>query len=294
MSRDYERISIEKFGRHLITTGDLDPIYIAASKMDWTAAQRNRFLVAYWCMYHAGVACFLSELEGMDFWAMLHRAAVNEIGPASSNYSTDERWPRGHERRHWRGMQAVASYKELMDRYGQNPEEMVEYIGMTDLPQAGPIPFAVINERAQEHRGFGPWISFKIGDMLDRLGIMPIDFTEGEIFIFKDPAKAAERLYRERAGIGENVQVKMHVVIPEIVKYLIHEFRDLKAPPINDRPIGLQEVETVLCKWKSMMNGHYRPYNDINEISDGLSPWTESSETARLFLENMPTGGDSW
>ena len=29
MSRNYPRLDIETFGRHLITTGDLDPIYTA-------------------------------------------------------------------------------------------------------------------------------------------------------------------------------------------------------------------------------------------------------------------------
>ena len=33
MKRDYPRLSIEEFGRHLLDTGDLDPVYLALHRM---------------------------------------------------------------------------------------------------------------------------------------------------------------------------------------------------------------------------------------------------------------------
>ena len=68
MSRNYPRLDIETFGRHLITTGDLDPIYTALVRAeqggDFSVPQLCRWLLGYWCYYHAGVASFLSEKEG--------------------------------------------------------------------------------------------------------------------------------------------------------------------------------------------------------------------------------------
>jgi hypothetical protein len=45
----------------------------------------------------------------------------------------------------------------------------------------------------------------------------------------------------------------------------------LKAPPRFERRINIQEIETILCKWKSHINGHYFVGKDIQEIRHGLS-----------------------
>ena len=188
MSRDYQRLPIVQFGIHLLSSGDLDPIYIALHKARFTNDQRYRFLVAYWCLYHAGVACWLAEHEGAAFWEQLTVAANND--PDHAPTPLGGRWPRGSERRHWRGKQALASAAELEQRY-QRPEDMIHYL--LDEPVAkGKYEFKTIQRRVREHRGFGPWIAFKVGDMLDRCftGI-DVSFEQAEVFMFKDPAKAA-------------------------------------------------------------------------------------------------------
>lgn len=77
MSRNYERLPIEKFGRHLITTGDLDPIHNglvgAVAAGVYTQPQLYCWLIAYWCFYHAGVASFMSGMEGQEFAIPPHR-----------------------------------------------------------------------------------------------------------------------------------------------------------------------------------------------------------------------------
>lgn len=285
MRRSYERISVEQFGRQLITSGDLDPVYIALHRMDMGSSKLSRWLLAYWCLYHCGLACHLSEFQGEQFWDELEKAARNDTPSPVGG-----RWPRGSERRHWRGAQAITSCASLRSRYGAAPEGMVEYIASG--PQ-GTLPFVTVAERAKEHAGFGPWISFKVADMLDRLGIRQVSFTGADVFMFKDPVLAAKMVYAQKAGMDPRrvreglIKVKDDV-IPEVVGYLENEFRDLMAPPLFERPIGLQEVETVLCCWKSHMNGHYPLYNDIMEINDGLSPWLPSNSTARDMYLAMP------
>lgn len=83
---------------------------------------------------------------------------------------------------------------------------------------------------------------------------------------------------------------KREVILSQVTQYLESQFTDLKAPPLYDRPINIQEVEAVLCKWKSHMNGHYPLLNDITEIRDGLVPWMKVSQAARTFNFHMPTG----
>ena len=282
--RDYKRLPIEEFGRHLIESGDLDPVYIALPKAMDNTAQMYRWLIAYWCFYHCGVASHMSEHEGNAFWTEMLRAAHNSLEAPVGG-----RWPRGHERRHARGDQGVKMVTHLRQLYGRLPEKMVE--DMVDLCQGG-VEFSVISRHVRQHTLFGPWIAFKVGDMLERVLECPVSFVNADVFMFKDPVKATLMMWRDKYGLPETARPKDELhVIREAVDYLKHEFRELSAPPNRDRPVDLQEVETVLCKWKSSMNGHYGPYNDINEITAGLEGW---GETAMAFRAAMPPGGNSW
>ncbi len=301
-SRDYERLGIEPFGHHLITTGDLDPVYIALRGVDWSIAQRNRWLIAYWCFYHCGLASYASGREDSDFWNVLEVAAEN-----SSPAPPGGRWPRGHERRHARGGQGINMVADLRWRYKESPDNMISYIcggvveGFTadnkalsadDHVEVVPLSFRKVAARVQEHTLFGPWIAFKIADMIDRVMGIPVGFEQAHVFMFKDPVKAALMLWRQRMGLEESARPRDQAgVILEIVKYLIHEFEDLRAPPLNDRPIRLQEVETVLCKWKSHMNGHYPLFNDIDEINAGLEGWGDAALAFGAVMPSHHHGG---
>jgi hypothetical protein len=54
---------------------------------------------------------------------------------------------------------------------------------------------------------------------------------------------------------------------------LCEHFKGYKAQPREHRRFGAFEAETVLCKWKSHMNGHYAPGKDTYEIREGLHGW---------------------
>lgn len=280
--RDYQRLGVENFGDHLLDTGDLDPVYIALWDGSLSAFEVQRFLVAYWCLYHVGASCFVAEHEGQAFWQQLMLAAVN-TEPAP----TGGRWPRGHERRHFRGEQGVRAVRELTSRY-ERPEEMVHYV-MGWAEREDPQPFTEVTARVREHRGFGPWIAFKIADMLDRCLGHPVDFSEAAVFMFKDPVKAALMVWRQKLGMPDFAQPRDEAgAIHEVVEHLRMTFDHFTAPPQHDRPVGLQEIETVLCKWKSHVNGHYPLWNDTDEINAGLEEWKPHSRLAGLFAEAMP------
>ena len=277
--RDYTRLDIEDFGDHLIRSGDLDPVYIFLEDMmsggQITGDQLARWLVAYWCFYHCGMACHASEHHGADFWRVMLTAAHNSL-PAP----TGERWPRGHERRHARGQAAIKMINGLRAMYGDEPEKMVHDLLRITV---GGVHFAEVSKAVRLHILFGPWIAFKIGDMLERIYGAPINFENADVFMFKDPVRATEMLWRTKYNLPSCARPRHPAnVIKETVFYLTERFSDLKAPPKHDRPVALQEIETVLCKWKSHMNGHYPLLNDLNEIHDGLVPaWGETAVKMR-------------
>ena len=279
--RNYDRLSIEKFGRELIVSGDLDPVYIALRRGVPDRDQQYRWLIAYWCFYHCGVASYMSQFEGKYFWDKMMIAALNEEG--KGNPVDGGRWPRGTERRHARGEQSWFMVKDLRKKYGM-PEYMLRFL--CDHAKTS-IAYKTMEKWIREHYLFGPWIAFKICDMLERVLNVPIVFDRAGVFMFKSPMEAAYMVWENQHGPDREKPSKEEVVA-QVVSYLKDEFSDLLAPPTYDRPIGLQEIETVLCKFKSHLNGHYPLYNDITEIDEGLTGW---GETADRFMAGMPTAG---
>lgn len=284
--RNYPRLSIYEFGEHLLTSGDLDPVYIALHKAELDEAQLYRWLLAYWCFYHCGVASYISEAQGDEFWQQMLIAGQNTYGSP-----TGERWPRGSERRHFRGEACIKALHQMRERF-PDPADAVRWIAEHVTQTGEPIPFVNIAARAKGLPLFGPWISFKVGDMLDRLGIVPVNFDQASVFMFTDPVKAALMLWRQHERLPAEAQPKDEAtklrIIDNVVAHLTDHFKDHTAPPIHERPVGLQEIETILCCWKSHMNGHYPLYNDMTEINAGLRDWLPHSETARALYHAMP------
>ncbi len=276
----YEKLKIEDFGRKLIVSGDIDPIYIMLSDSKLTQNQLRRWLVAYWCFYSAGVASYLSELEGEEFWDQFTVACLNqELSPIA------ERWERGKERRHFRGYTSEMASKALRRKYVL-PEDMVNYI----IPN-GEEHFSLTTIKIKQHYGFGDWISFKICDMLERIFGANIVFDDAAISMFEDPTKAAFLLWEERnpeMAANPLIKPKKEKILRDVTVYLENEFKDLPAPPRFERQINIQEVETVLCKWKSHMHGKYPMNNDIKEIYHSLEKWECICTTATILKNSLP------
>jgi Alpha-glutamyl/putrescinyl thymine pyrophosphorylase clade 2 len=283
-TRTYPRLGLEDFGRALLRTNDLDPVYV----MLWNSelppmGLLKRWLIAYWCYYSCGAASYIAEREGQEFWNLMMRAARNEE-PAP----TGGRWPRGHERRHFRGAKAIASVQMLWEEYGPHPERMVDHVAWLEDPRPTPagVPCAMVMTRVQQHHQFGKWIAFKVADMIERLGIQKVTFTMEDVLEMDSPRKAAVAAYweyRKEAPQGERQ------ALDYVMGMLLHHDNLLPAPPRMERSVGLQEAETVLCKWGSHLTGHYPVGHDIDEIREGMGPWAAHSHLAGRLLSFLPT-----
>lgn len=280
-SQNYERLDIETFGAYLLESGELDPIY---SGLHALFPQRtralDRFLVSYWCFYHAGFACWMSEQDDHEFWKWMRVAAKNVIEAPDGG-----RWPRGSERRHFRGAQAINAVDELRANY-HFASDMVNFVSDWNAGNEGrkrDNGISAVFGRVQQHRGFGDWISFKVADMMDRCLGIPVQFDNAHVFMFTDPVKGVH-LAAEHWGWRSNGE-DVDDLSRRVVELLQAEFGSFDAPPLFDRKVNIQEIETILCKWKSHLNGHYALGKDTNEIAHGLNPnW---GETAMAFKKEM-------
>lgn len=252
-----------EWGRRLIETEDHDPLYSALVKWSVSGARRRRFLLAYWCCYSVGASWWLSNHSGSRFWGWLTVAAVNE-----RPCPTGDRWPRAHERRHWRGQKCFDSVKWLEARF-KHPEEAV--LGLEALSTMEAVTGAV-----SSWPQFGPWIAFKAADMLERVLGTPIEFSHTIMDLYKDPKEGA----RMAGEVWE-------MTPEEAVDHLLRSLGDMTAPGATPRPVGIQEVETVLCKWKSARRGHYELGKDTRDHRRELERWG-----AQDLLTAYPTMAD--
>lgn len=288
MKPSYEVLGIEQFGHELLTSGDLDPVYLMLQGLE--SSVLSRFCVAYWCLYHCGAAAYIADSEDpTEFWSRLGEAASNTGGAPTP----DGRWPRGKERRHWRGANASKSFADLFERYVK-PEDFVEAIrtlARDTRHEPTILPFKFVDKLVQSHVGFGSWIAFKVGDMAEQCLGIPVDFSQAEVFMFDTPKDAARLLVKRRMGIPDDAAVHIKDgAIAKVVGYLVEHFATYPAPN-GKRRVNLQEVETILCKWKSHCSGHYPLYNDIGEVTEQLGQWRHHSATARELYDKIPQGG---
>jgi hypothetical protein len=250
---------IREFGDALINTGDIDPIYIAMVEAKLPPSQLARALLAYWCFYNLGVSAWISEQE--DYWHWMKVAAANNTSPRDLGLPSD-RWPRGSERRHFRGTKCINAV-EWLSRH--DPRALVERLAGLETEHA-------IIARTNGWPMFGPWIGFKIADMMERVWGAPIRFSRNIGLMYDGPRAGLELLGATPSFIAQDRR-------PEaLYGGLLNYFSSRKAPPTYDRACGPQEVETILCKWKSHRGGHYEQGKDTREMRHALQGWGPTAE----------------
>lgn len=271
------KLDVYEFGRELLRTNDLDPIYVMLWEANLPRHRLLRWLLAYWCFYHAGTASWISDVdefnqgEESQYWGRMRTAAESK------------EYPRCHERRHFRGANAAKSiaYLESRGLDGLFPP-------LLRWPFS-PVRLSYVMETVQEWVGFGPWIAFKVADMLERLDLLQVEFDAGDAIYKGSPTEGAQLLWELEgrpiaATFGPGVWA---------VDRILTELGGLPAPPRYERSINAQEAETILCKWKSYRGGHYDIGEDIESLRRGLLRFARCSTAQTLLraMRNAKLGG---
>jgi hypothetical protein len=254
-----DRMSVYEFGRKLLETNDLDPVYVILWEAALPEDTLKRWLLAYWCYYHMGTASWIAYQK--DFWGAMETA-------------THSQFPRGRERRHYRGENARKSVLYLRE----------QGVSGLWLPLLEPREYSLreVSEVVRKWVGFGPWIAFKVADMTERLGLIRVKFDVASAMYEGSPTEGALRLW-EAHNPGLDPRREPGGTSAWAVGQVLGELGELKAPPRYERPINVQEVETTLCKWSSYMKGHYRIGEDIDACHNGLLRFFKSGVSQRLL-----------
>jgi len=264
-------VNIIQFGDELFRTQDLDPVYVAIHAAKLTEKMKAKLSLAYWCFYHLGVAARIAEAKtSKAYWGLMQTAAKNPR----------HQWPRGTERRHFRGQQSIDAVRELRKKYSSAEEAVETWCGHNFCT------FQKVSVSVQTSRGFGPWISFKIADMAERVLGYDVSFSDCELGIYKDPRKGAALAL---SG-DQNYPITDEELKKTVDKYVNHWAgrKKIKAPPVGNRLVNVQEIETVFCKYKSHINGHYPMGKDIQEVHHGLTGWGDLAQQLQKGLPKWP------
>ena len=249
-----------EFGEALIETEDLDPVYTILHRSELPQDQKLRWCLSYWLLYNAGFSSFVSEKQGSEFYGLLYQG----LGTVR----------RGAERRHFRGSKALKSVAWIESR--GKPESVLEWLYET-------VEYGEVARRAAEIPMFGSWITWKLCDMGERCLGFPIDFSDCSLAIYRDPAQGA-------ALIETGDWRAKGVDVAEVAKRVEREFHTFLAPPGFDRPVGIQEVETIFCKWKAFFKGSYYLGKDIVDIGERLEE--TDGRTAKRLSRCLPAVPD--
>lgn len=265
------------FGRALIRTRDLDPVYVALAEAGLGERALHRTLLAYFCLYHLGAAVYIGSFDSCEFWAALETAAINK----------DLAWPRGAERRHWRGAAAKGAVRWLRDNFEDNPSGVLYrwYNGAKATGRAAPT-FTAVSAEVRRAASFGPWIAFKVADMMERVAKLPVDFSDCALGVYREPRAGAALLLTGNADCPIYDEELAEVVEALLCAPGLHR---LHAPPHGDRYLNVQEAETILCKYKSYVNGRYPVGKDTREVLHALLDprWMNKTGRMRFALERL-------
>lgn len=252
----------QDFGEDLIATYDLDPIYPMIAGAGMPYKQLKRWCLAYWCYYHAGVASLISDVHPKDFYHVMRDGV-------------EQGWPRGMERRYFYGQLAWNTIAGL-EKFGP-PEKVVD--AMTLHREYHEISSAV-----QSFYGFGSWIAWKISDMSERVLCIDVDFSDVSLEMYKDPKQGAAYILT-----GDKKYPITAQELADLVVDMEDEFSWMNAPPYRDRPINIQEVETVLCKYKAHCYGFYPYGNDTIHVAKALPGWGDLAQHLLSVLKEYTT-----
>jgi hypothetical protein len=191
--------SIRDFADGLIRTEDLDPVYPTLVRANLSEQQLHRWLMAYFCYYHMGVASYISEFDGDAYWSRMAEASANEtLSPKGG------RWPRSSERRHFRGEKCVKAIRYFTAR---EPSYWVNsLLGLKTHEQ--------VMYRVQAWPQFGPWIAFKVADMLEVVCGAPITFSRDIPLIYKEPRACLDILSQETGDSIRTVRDRSRGTVP--------------------------------------------------------------------------------
>lgn len=257
-----------QFAVQLFEDEDADPGYMMLARADIPEEQKIRFLVAWVTYYNPGIAaCASIAGSSKRFWEYLFL-----------QYPTAKR---ASERRHFRGAAGRLALTNWRVQF-PNPEEMVAYLFSDTYFQ--------VRGKAKHVPQIGAYFVWKFADIQERVFRIPCDFTGAESYSPKVPQIGAWMIKSEEKFWQEGC-----LTVAPIYKMIYDHLnkRQMRSPPWYDRPMNMQEAETVCCVYHQYLGGKYtRHSRTAKAVRRLLGNTCSATDTYLEALLRGPTSHD--
>ena len=255
MTDEGERLlpDLVRFGKGLIKSQDIDPLYPVLRDL----VDGMGFEEAYW-LQHLYVAWY-NLPSGWRAW-------IDMPMPESFDPELiDPRWPTGTERRANRGGKVIAHLSSTIDTIDKDFEgDIVRFFtdGIFEPEDSyqPTVNWMVMNERLQGLYLNGRWAAYKQCEVLRRVMDVPLEAPDMGMQFSSGPREGLAMLYGEVPGQTRGV-----------INQLDAQARDLQERALAmGLEADIEELETVLCNFKSLRKGKYYIGHDIDELQEQI------------------------
>lgn len=254
------------FSKKQLESGDIDPMYPVLESVfnqrKYDEEQKLWYLFLYTTFYHVGSAEII--FERFPKLCFINKKDVEPM-------------PTGIERRGFRGN---TNWVDTIDDLSYSYSSMVDFI--SPIHRNGMPGWKGMRVQFETLRNNGPWSSYKFADLLAH--VMHYDIEADDLGNNPAVLGCAETL----TGIGRKT-------IERTVSFQNELFQ--KSLDAGIKFSGLDQLETCLCDFHSVLNGHYYVGHDIDmnmkQIPDKMEFWKareESFESKYLGEKNAWSG----
>lgn len=248
--RQFEDLSF--FLRHMLYSQDLDPLYPVLRHlqlgMDREQALWLSFLYVAWYNLPSGWAAYNAYPHEIDLLA----------------HFADPTWPTGTERRANRGGKVkdhILSYRLALVGHRSQHDWYTKGLNMNPTRRRHLHDnWRIVNERLQELFLNGRWAAYKHCEVLAKVNGLPLLAPDMGHAFSSGPREGLEMLYGPLAGNDSTTIAELDTRGEDLLYRLQSE----------GHQVEIEEVETILCNWKSLVKGKYYVGNDIDELQEQI------------------------
>jgi hypothetical protein len=154
---------------------------------------------------------------------------------------------------------------DLTKKYRDDPTAMLDHLC------SGSLEAKAVISRASEHSGFGPWIGFKVADMIDALDIARVEQNDLSVFLYDTPRQS---ILENLPNLPIDADGSEERQLERAMLWLRDQLKDCRLPHRPSSAPDFFSIETVWCKHRSHRHGHYPIGHDIDEINHGLEAFS--------------------
>ena len=264
---------IAEFARWHLASGDVDPAYpVLRRLLPDGDEQALRFVFLYVAYYNLPSA--------LGAWS---RGVFTEPGRLPDE--TVAKFPTGTERRGHRSPETLIAHLADLAKIAEQHGGLVPWLREA-FPSGGLSEGAnwrSIQTDLRTVRGNGRWAAYKTGEILGTVLGWRLEPTDAGHDFSTGPRKGLADCYPETAHLSG--------FQPHVVSALDTHTRDLARWFVDKvgAHVPVEQVETILCDWHSVVNGGYYVGHDIDLMLEQINRAVErgviDSETADRLLE---------